>query len=67
MIYPRPLRRLTPKIRQRLEADLDVHYQTAARLTTRTLAREEPDTRPDIPTQCPWSLDDILSSDEPLT
>jgi hypothetical protein len=60
-------RRLTPTIRQRLETDLDTHYQTAARLTTRALAREEPDTRPDIPSDCPWSLEDILSSDMPLS
>jgi len=60
-------RRLTPTIRQRLQADLDAHYQTAARLTTRALARDEPDTRPDIPTECPWSLDDILESDAPLS
>ena len=59
-------RRLTTTIRQHLEKYLDVHYQTAARLTTRALAREEPDTRPDIPRECPWQLDDILSDDEPL-
>ena len=59
-------RRLTTTIRHHLTTNLETHYQTATRLTTRALAREEPDTTPDIPTQCPWSLDDILESDEPL-
>jgi hypothetical protein len=59
-------RRLTKTIRQHLETNLEAHYQTAARLTTRALTREEPDTTPDIPRQCPWSLDDIIDSDEPL-
>jgi hypothetical protein len=27
----------------------------------------EPDTQPNIPTECPWSLDDILESDAPLS
>ncbi len=60
-------RRLTPTIRQRLQADLDAHYQTAARLTARALPRDEPDTQPDIPTECPWSFHDILESDAPLS
>ena len=30
-------RRLTPTIRQRLQADLDAHYETAARLTNRSI------------------------------
>ena len=59
-------RRLTPTIRQRLVADLDAHYQTAARLTARALAREEPATRPAVPNECPWSLDEVISSDDPL-
>lgn len=59
-------RRLTAKIRQHLATNLDAHYQAAARLTTRALAREEPAIRPDIPGNCPWSLDEILTSDEPL-
>jgi hypothetical protein len=57
-------RRLTPTIRQHLAANLDAHYQTAARLTTRALSREEPHIDPDIPTQYPWSLADLLESDE---
>ena len=60
-------RRLTNTIRHHLETNLHAHYQTAARLTTRALARDEPDTRPDIPTECPWSLDAILESDAPLS
>jgi hypothetical protein len=59
-------RRLTPTIRQHLATNLDAHYQTAARLVTRALAREEPDTSPDIPSECPWTLDGILDSDELL-
>lgn len=59
-------RRLTPTIRQHLAANLDSHYQTAARLTARALAREDPDPRPDVPTECPWSLDEVISSDDPL-
>jgi hypothetical protein len=59
-------RRLTATIRQHLATDLETHYRAAARLTTRALAREEPDTRPDIPAECPWSLDYILGSDELL-
>ena len=59
-------RRLTTTIRQHLEKNLATHYQTAARLTTRALTREEPETRPDIPGECPWTLDDILNSDDPL-
>jgi hypothetical protein len=59
-------RRMTATIRQHLATGLDAHYQAAARLTARAMAREEPDTEPDIPGECPWSLDEILSSDEPL-
>jgi hypothetical protein len=46
-------RRLTPTIRQRLATNLDTHYQTAARLTTRALNPEEPDYRPRHPGQVP--------------
>jgi hypothetical protein len=58
-------RRLTPNIRQHLATNLDAHYQTAARLTTRALAREEPDTNLHIPGGYPWTLADILQIDEP--
>jgi hypothetical protein len=57
-------RRLTRTIRQHLATNLDAHYQTAARLNTRALAREEPDASADIPAECPWSLEDNLSSDD---
>ena len=60
-------RRLTPTIRHHLTTNLDAHCQTGARLTTRALNREEPDTNPNFPTQCPWSLDDILDSDKLLS
>lgn len=59
-------RRLTATIHQQLAADLDARYRAAARLTSRALAREEPDSTPAIPTECPWPLDEILSSDELL-
>ncbi len=59
-------RRLTTTIRHHLSTNLETHYQTAARLTARALAREEPKTALDIPAKCPWTLDDILSSDEPV-
>lgn len=59
-------RRLTASIRQHLATGRDAHYQAAARLAARAMAREEPGIEPDIPAECPWSLSEILSSDEPL-
>jgi hypothetical protein len=58
-------RRLTSTIRHHLTTNLETHYETATRLTTRALPREEPEIRHDIPGVCPWTLGDILGSDDP--
>lgn len=56
-------RKITPRIRQQVEAELDALYDRARRGAARSLHRREPDLVRRLPKRCPYAWNDIWHRD----